>query len=79
MDKSNYCPVSNLSFVPKVAEQDEAIRLDEYLTANDLLLHFQSAYQKRHSTETAMLRVWSDILMSVIPIRQFLELLMSDI
>jgi len=34
-----------------------------YIAAtNDLLPRFQSAYRKRHSTETAMLRVWSDIL-----------------
>ena len=33
-----------------------------YLVANDLLPRVQSAYRKRHSTETALLRVWSDIL-----------------
>jgi len=38
------------------------IRLNDYLAANDLLPRFQSAYGKRHSTETAMLWVWSDIL-----------------
>ena len=39
-----------------------AIRLNEYLAANDLLPRYQSAYRKQHSTETAMLRVWSHIL-----------------
>ena len=34
----------------------------DYLVANDLLPRVQSAYRKRHSTETALLRVWSDIL-----------------
>ena len=33
-----------------------------FLVANDLLQSYQSAYRKQHSTETAMLRVWSDIL-----------------
>ena len=37
-------------------------QFNEYLVANDLLPRYQSAYWKRHSTETAMLRVWSDIL-----------------
>ena len=43
-------------------ERVVAIRLNEYLVANNLLPRFQSAYRRRHSTETAMLRVWSDIL-----------------
>jgi len=59
---SNYRPVSNLSYISKVMERVVAIRLNEYLVANNLLPRFQSAYRRRHSTETAMLRVWSDIL-----------------
>ena len=39
-----------------------ARQLNAYLFANDLLPRYQSAYRKRHSTETAMQRVWSDIL-----------------
>ena len=30
---------------------------NDYLAANDLLPRFQSVYRKRHSTETAMLRL----------------------
>ena len=59
---SNYRPVSNLSFMSKVMERAVSSRLNDYLLANDLLPRFQSAYRKRHSTETALLRVWSDIL-----------------
>jgi len=54
--------MSNLRFVSKVAERAVAIQLNEYLNANDLLPRNQSAYQKQHSTETAMLYVWLDIL-----------------
>ena len=61
-DMANYRPVSNLTFVSKVAERAVASQLNEYLVDNDLLPRYQSAYRKRHSTETAMLRVWSDIL-----------------
>jgi len=46
----------------KIVERAVAIQLTEYLSANDLLPSLQSAYRKRHSTETAFLRVWSDIL-----------------
>jgi len=59
---ANYRPVSNLTFVSKVTERAVASQLNEYLAANDLLPRYQSAYRKRHSTETAMLRLWSDIL-----------------
>jgi len=58
----NYRPVSNLSYMSKVLERAVAMRLNDYLVAIDLLPRVQSAYRKRHSTETALLRVWSDIL-----------------
>jgi len=61
---ANYRPVSNLSFISKVVERAVAIKLNEYLVANDLLPRYQSAYPKNHSTETALLRVWYDILMA---------------
>jgi len=46
----------------KVVDRAVAKQLNEYLTANDLLPRFQSAFRKQHSTETAMLRVLSDAL-----------------
>jgi len=39
-----------------------ASTLNDYLVANNLLPRCQSAYRKWHSTETAMLRVFSDFL-----------------
>jgi len=39
-------------------------QLNEYLSANNLLPRFQSASRKGHSTETALLRVWSEMLMA---------------
>ena len=50
----------------KVVERAVASQLTEYLSANNLLPCFQSAYRKKkkHSTETAMLRVISDMLMA---------------
>jgi len=43
INKSNYRPVSNLSFVSKALERAIAIQLNEYLNINDLLLCYQSA------------------------------------
>jgi len=46
----------------KVIEQCSTAQLNEYLLTNDLMPRLQSAYRKQHSTETALLRVWSDTL-----------------
>jgi len=47
----------------KVVERAIVSQLVVYLCASDLLPHLQSAYRIKHSTETAMLRVWSDLLL----------------
>jgi len=47
-----------------VVERVVTSQLHQYLAENDLLPRFQSAYRKYHSTETAMQRVWSDILVA---------------
>jgi len=61
-DMSNYRPVSNLTFISKIVERAVAMQLNDYLTSNSLLPRCQSAYRKKYSTETAMLRVLSDFL-----------------
>jgi len=48
----------------KVIERAAASQLNMYLSANGLMPRLQSAYRKKHSTETAMLRIWSDVLTS---------------
>jgi len=61
-DLANFRPVSNLTFMSKVVERAVAEQLNSYLTDNKLLPRNQSAYRRHHSTETALLRVWSDFL-----------------
>jgi len=63
-DIANLRPVSNLTFMSKVIERAAASQLNTYLSENGLTPRLQSAYRKKHSTETAMLRVWSDLLTS---------------
>ena len=58
----NYRPVSNLSFISKIIEKCVAEQLVDHIGSNGLNEIMQSAYKKRHSTETALLRVKSDIL-----------------
>ena len=61
----HYRPVSNLSFLSKVLEKVVAERLTRHLQDNNLHEVMQSAYRPRHSTESAILRVTSDILRAV--------------
>ena len=57
----NYRPVSNIPFVSKILEKIVVEQLNSYLAANDLHDKYQSAYKARHSTETAMLKIKTDI------------------
>jgi exonuclease III len=62
---NNYRPVSNLSFISKVVEKVVAARLRNHLSQNELLDVYQSAYRSNHSTETALIKVQSDIISSL--------------
>ncbi len=61
----NYRPVSNLSFLSKIIEKVISIRILAHITDNDIIDKFQSAYKCGHSTETALLRVYNDIVTTV--------------
>ena len=59
---NNYRPVSNLTFVSKLLERMVAKQLHDHLSQHQLYEKHQSAYRKRHSTETALTRDQNDIL-----------------
>jgi len=64
-DAKSYRPISNLSVLLKLLERLVASQLLDYMTAEKLLPNLQSAYKAFHSTETAILKVMSDILMAL--------------
>ena len=64
-DVKNYRPISNLTVLSKLLERLVAKQLLDYLTTTRLLPDLQSAYRAYHSTETAVLKVLSDILLAV--------------
>ena len=57
--------VSNLSFLSKVIEKVISIRILGHILDNNIVDSFQSAYRAGHSCETALLRVYNDIVTTV--------------
>jgi hypothetical protein len=64
-DMQNFRPISNLSFMSKVVERIVASQLLAYLNSNSLLPKLQSGFRSSHSTESALLRVLSDIFSAI--------------
>jgi hypothetical protein len=56
-----YRPVSNIRYYSKIIKKIASVQLQEHLQFHGLQEEFQSAYRTKHSTETALLRVKSDI------------------
>ena len=60
----NYRPISNLSFISKLIERVVLRQLNEHMKRNGLEVDEESAYKKHHSTETIMIKVVNDLLIS---------------
>ena len=58
--KSNFRPVSNLSFISWLVEKAAIGQLVQHTDYYDLSPQYQSAYRKNHSCETSLLRLVSD-------------------
>ena len=61
----NYRPISNLTLLSKIIEKAILNQLMPYLEFNSILPCNQSAYRKNYSTETAMCRIYNDLIENV--------------
>ena len=64
-DLKNYRPISNLPFLSKLLERLILHQLFSHLSAHNLLSAHQSAYRSGHSTETVLIRILNDLLVSL--------------
>lgn len=62
---SNYRLVSNLAFLTKLVERFVIVRICEHFALRYLLPPVQLAYIPYHSTETALPRVFDDLLLTI--------------
>ena len=60
-DPANYCPISKLSTISKIAELLCLARLLPHVSVSGRFNPLQSVYRKLHSTETALLKIMDDL------------------
>ena len=59
---SNYRPITNLNTISKILEKLMMSRILPVLNSSVNFCTLKSAYRRRHSTETALLRIFNDCL-----------------
>ena len=64
-DRKNLRPVSNLTFISKRLERIVCTQLKAHLESNSAFPEHPSAYRKFHSTESTLLKVYSDLNMTL--------------
>jgi hypothetical protein len=61
----SYRPISHLTFLSKILESAALVQLRTHLEKTSAFSNFQSAYRSNHSTETALCRVYNDMVLNM--------------
>ena len=64
-DRKNYRTVSNLTFVFNLLDHAVSLQLTAFLEASNSLPVNQSCYRKLHSTDSALIKVYSDLWLAL--------------
>lgn len=59
---SSYRPISNLSFLSKIVEKCVSAQMLEHICNFNLLSNNQSGYRQHHSCETAITKIYNDLV-----------------
>ena len=55
-----------MSFIKKIIEETIATQIHSHMINNDIVENVQSAYKACHSRETGLLRLYNDIVITIV-------------